>query len=473
MNGEFSANLAIKLYFASPLHSFFAMQGKLSDDTKRTGHYAVMARRWRPRIFADVIGQAHIISTLANAIESGHIAHAYLFVGPRGTGKTTTARLLAMAMNAKNGPAVNFDPDDEISRSIADGSCLDVIEIDGASNNSVDQIRALRDECRYAPVACRYKTYVIDEVHMLSNAAFNALLKTLEEPPPHVKFIFATTEAHKLLPTIISRCQKFSFRPVPTAVLAKKLEEIAVAEGVTVSEEALSAIARLANGGVRDGESMLERMVMFCGGDVSIDCVNSAYGLADSGTIDAIVSALYYGDYGKLIKISKEIAAKNCDMYMVLGDVERRIHEQLEHILDGNCTYADRMIRILETIHRSKESVRSGISEVINFETALLKAAERGQSRAIDAILHDIRSLRSAIGTGDAHSATPGDASDSKFSGDGANFCDCESIGDGYAVNGNGSGSRANGDQSRLPTGVQSSLRENFRAKISVIGGGE
>ncbi|MDR2738031.1 MAG: DNA polymerase III subunit gamma/tau [Puniceicoccales bacterium] len=405
---------------------------------KGGNQYRVIALRWRPRTFGDVIGQEHIVTTLTNAIKSGRIAHAYIFIGPRGTGKTTTARLLAMALNSRNGPSVDFDPDDDISRSIASGNCLDVIEIDGASNNSVEQIRALRDECRYTPVSCKYKIYIIDEVHMLSNAAFNALLKTLEEPPPHVKFIFATTEAHKVLPTITSRCQRFSFRPVPIDSLAGKLAEIAKIEGINITDEALSTIARLANGGVRDAESILDRMVAFCDGQISVDTVNAACGLADAKTVEAIVGAMYYGDYGKLMKISREIAIKNCDMYRVLCDVEMKIHEQLANILEGGGNYPDRMVRILSEIHGAKESVKTGISEVVNFETALLRAAEKGQSRAIDAIIQDIRELKTA-------------------SSEKSQTCDRD-------------GERQfGGVESRLSGTVRAILNDDFRAQISIM----
>ncbi|MDR1233417.1 MAG: DNA polymerase III subunit gamma/tau [Puniceicoccales bacterium] len=403
---------------------------------KSQNQYRVIALRWRPKSFKEIIGQDHITRTLTNAIEMGRVAHAYLFVGPRGTGKTTTARLLAMALNASGGPSVDFDPDGEISRSIASGNCLDVIEIDGASNNSVEQIRDLREECRYAPISCKYKIYIIDEVHMLSNAAFNALLKTLEEPPAHVKFIFATTEAHKVLPTIASRCQRFSFRPVAITTLAEKLSAIAQSEGIKISEGALLSIARLAHGGVRDAESILDRMATFCGNEITAEAINLAYGLADDNTIDGIISNIYYGDYKKLIKISHEISSQNCDMYRVLCDVEARIYEQLESILDGDGNYPDRMVRILEEIHRSKESVKTGISETINFETTLLKAAERGQSRAIDAILQDVRALKSEDAKNQL-AATSDDDSEKK--------------------------------KSRLPSEVQSILKEGFHAQLSIL----
>ena len=231
--------------------------------------YQVIARRWRPKQFSELVGQDHVVQTLGNAIKMGRIAHAYLFVGPRGTGKTTSARLFAKSINWEDGPSLEVPEDSDIGNAIMEGRCLDVIEIDGASNNSVDQVRDLRDECQYAPAQCRYKIYVIDEVHMLSQQAFNALLKTLEEPPSHVKFVFATTESHKVLPTIVSRCQRFEFRSIPAPLIVKKLKEICVAESIEVETEAIEAVARMAMGGMRDAQSILDQMISFCGKTIS------------------------------------------------------------------------------------------------------------------------------------------------------------------------------------------------------------
>src|SRR5471030_2465815 len=225
--------------------------------------YQVIARKWRPQTFADVVGQDHVVRTLTNAITRGRIAHAYLFVGPRGTGKTSTARIFAKALNCTGGPKADFDPKDPACIAIAEGSHLDVIEIDGASNNGVDQVRDLRDTVRYAPAQGKFKIYIIDEVHMLSPQAFNALLKTLEEPPAHVKFIFATTEPQKVLPTILSRCQRFDLRRIPANLIVKHLKEIAKKEKVAIDDEALAAIARGAEGGLRDAESTLDQLIAF------------------------------------------------------------------------------------------------------------------------------------------------------------------------------------------------------------------
>src|SRR5437899_1012321 len=216
--------------------------------------YQVIARKYRPQRFSDVVGQEHVTQTLSHAIEQKRIAHAYLFCGPRGTGKTTIARVFARCLNCTDGPKADFDDEDTRCREIAEGRSLDVFEIDGASNNGVEQVRELRETCKYAPASSRFKIYIIDEVHMLTTAAFNALLKTLEEPPEHVKFMFATTDPEKVLPTILSRCQRFDLRRIPAALIAKHLSLIADKVNVKIAPEALYAIARGADGPMRDAE---------------------------------------------------------------------------------------------------------------------------------------------------------------------------------------------------------------------------
>src|SRR5256885_7400862 len=227
--------------------------------------YQVIARKYRPQRFADVVGQEHVTQTLARAIEQNRIAHAYLFCGPRGTGKPTIARIFAKCLNCTGGPKVDFDDNDFRCREIAEGRSLDVIEIDAASNRGIDEIRGLRETVKYVPASSKFKIYIIDEVHMLTKEAFNALLKTLEEPPAHVKFMFATTEPEKILPTILSRCQRFDLRRIPTPLIVQHLAQISKKEGVKIDEPALHAIARGADGGMRDAESALDQLISFCG----------------------------------------------------------------------------------------------------------------------------------------------------------------------------------------------------------------
>lgn len=231
--------------------------------------YQVFARKYRPQLFEEVLGQDAVVRTLRNAIKSGRLAHAYLFVGPRGVGKTSTARILAKALNCVNGPTETPCGQCDPCREIAAGISLDVLEIDGASNNGVEQVRELRENVRFLPTRGQFRIYLIDEVHMLSGPAFNALLKTLEEPPPHVKFLFATTEAHKLPATIISRCQRFDLQPIRDEVAAQHLLSIAKQENVVLDPAAAEVIARASEGGMRDAESMLDQVVSFCGDKVT------------------------------------------------------------------------------------------------------------------------------------------------------------------------------------------------------------
>lgn len=360
--------------------------------------YQVIARRWRPKQFDELVGQDHIVRTLRNAIEGKRIAHAYLFVGPRGTGKTSTARLFAKALNAEGGPSATPDNESEISQSIMNGSCMDVIEIDGASNNSVDQVRDLRDDCQYAPTQCTYKIYIIDEVHMLSTAAFNALLKTLEEPPEHVKFFFATTEAHKVLPTIVSRCQRFEFRPISDAVIAAKLTEICQAEGIDVEAVALESIARLANGGMRDAQSILDQMISFCGTQIAETDVLDVYGLVSGARIAELARAIGSLDYAAIIAAVDAFANEGRDLYRILLDLQAYAREALLDAIQnkgmterlGVSLSTESVMRMLDALHRGEASVQRGLSEKVNFEVVLLKAAEESRSRAIDSLIKQV-----------------------------------------------------------------------------------
>ena len=360
--------------------------------------YQVIARRWRPKQFSELVGQDHIVRTLSNAIETRRIAHAYLFVGPRGTGKTSTARLFAKALNAEGGPSANPDNESETSQAIMNGSCMDVIEIDGASNNSVEQVRSLREECQFAPAQCTYKIYIIDEVHMLSTAAFNALLKTLEEPPEHVKFFFATTEAHKVLPTIVSRCQRFEFRPISDEVIAEKLTQICQVEHIQVEPAALASIARLANGGMRDAQSILDQMISFCGSDIKEGDVLDVYGLVSDERIAKLAQALAALDYAAIIAAVDEFTAEGRDLYRILIDLEAHVRLALLDAIQnagstdklGVAMSTESLMRMLDALHRGEASVQRGLSENVNFEVVLLKAAEESRSRAIDSLIKQV-----------------------------------------------------------------------------------
>ena len=358
--------------------------------------YQVIARRWRPKQFSELVGQDHVVRTLGNAIELGRIAHAYLFVGPRGTGKTTSARLFAKSLNWEDGPSLEVPEDSEIGNSIMAGRCLDVIEIDGASNNSVEQVRDLRDECQYAPSQCRYKIYVIDEVHMLSQQAFNALLKTLEEPPPHVKFVFATTESQKVLPTIVSRCQRFEFRSIPAPLITGKLKEICEHEQIDADENALDAISRMAMGGMRDAQSILDQMISFCGKSISQSDVLEVYGLASSDMINQLSESVLTANYDTILTITDKFSENGLDFYRALLDLSERFRSSLVESLresDSQDISPEQVSRILDALRDGESLVRSGLSEKANFEVTLFRAIEAGRTRSIDQVIRKISNL--------------------------------------------------------------------------------
>jgi len=374
-----------------------------------SGSYQVIARKWRPQTFDDVVGQDHVVRTLKNAISRNRIAHAYLFVGPRGTGKTSTARIFAKALNATGGPKADFDVNDPICQSIADGSCLDVIEIDGASNNGIEQVRELRDTVRYAPAQGQYKVYIIDEVHMLSNQAFNALLKTLEEPPPHVKFIFATTDVQKVLPTIISRCQRFDLKPIPSELIVQRLKKIALAEKIKVSDPALASIARMADGGMRDAQSIFDQMISFCGAEIGESDVLDVYGLVAAEKIAALAGALAAGDHQKLVAIVDECDQGGRDLVRLLADLQALVRQALldaiakggrSEQLGGVPMTTEQITRLLDGLREGEGSVKLGLSEKINFEVTLLKAVEASRARAIDSLIKELSALADEASAG-------------------------------------------------------------------------
>ncbi len=364
--------------------------------------YQVIARKWRPQTFDDVVGQDHVVRTLRNAIARQRIAHAYLFVGPRGTGKTSTARIFAKALNCTGGPKADFDPADPACQAIADGSHLDVIEIDGASNNGVDQVRDLRETVQYAPAQGRYKVYIIDEVHMLSAAAFNALLKTLEEPPEHVKFVFATTDPQKVLPTIISRCQRFDLKPIQPELIVQRLQKIADDEKVQVTPEALACIARMADGGMRDAQSIFDQMISFCGTSIAEPDVLDVYGLVASEKIAELAGALATGDHSKIVAIVDECDANGRDLVRLLSDLQAMVRQALlaaiakggrTEQLGGVPMTTEQITRMLDALREGEGGVKLGLAEKINFEVTLLKAVEASRARAIDSLIRELTTL--------------------------------------------------------------------------------
>ena len=319
--------------------------------------YQVFARKYRPLTFKDILGQDHVVQTLSNAIEQNRLAHAYLFVGPRGTGKTSTARILAKALNCEGGPKIDFDPNESICQEIAEGRCLDVLEIDGASNNGVEQVRELRDNVKFAPTHGKYKIYYIDEVHMLSNAAFNALLKTLEEPPDHVKFIFATTEATKILPTIISRCQRFDLRRIPTRIIAEQLNHIAKLEGIKLDPIAGTAIAKGAEGGMRDAQSMLDQLVAFCGESIHESDVLEVFGFTGIEIIAGLGSAILTKETVKGLETIYEQSESGKDLSKLLTDLISHFRSVLVYQVDPLGASKELATEILKRVENQSKQI--------------------------------------------------------------------------------------------------------------------
>jgi DNA polymerase-3 subunit gamma/tau len=388
--------------------------------------YQVLARKWRPQQFDDVVGQQHVTTTLKNAVEQNRLAHAYLFVGPRGIGKTSTVRIFAKALNCVKGPTATPCDECDNCKEIIEGRSLDVLEIDGASNNGVEQVRELRDTVRYAPARSRFKIYIIDEVHMLTTQAFNALLKTLEEPPAHVKFFFATTEPQKVLPTILSRCQRFDLRRIPANLIVKHLKEIAKKEKVAIDDAALAAIARGAEGGLRDAESALDQLIAFCGNKIAEADVLSVFGLVAHDRIAALTDAILDGETIKALKVLKELDEIGKDLQRLAADLLDHYRNLLVVTLgeegiaslqlpdtelgllqaQAKRTDSDAVLRIIDALAAAEGRLRYALSKRVFFEIALVKAVKARDMTGIDGVLKKLNELK-AGGAVTAGPATP------------------------------------------------------------------
>lgn len=375
--------------------------------------YQVFARKYRPQTFDDLVGQNHVSQTLKNAVEQNRLAHAYLFVGPRGVGKTSTARILAKALNCVNGPTVTPCGVCDNCKEIAAGNSLDVIEIDGASNNSVEDVRELRDNVRYAPAKGRYKIYLIDEVHMLSSAAFNALLKTLEEPPPHVKFIFATTEPQKVLPTILSRCQRFDLHRIPAKLIANHLQYIATQEKITLEPAAAHAIARGAEGGLRDAESMLDQLVAFCGDPISEADVLKVFGFTSEQTVADLTDKILRGATAEAIELVHEQCESGKDMMKLMSDLISYLRDllvfkvkpealaddanpELQQSLETESAAieTDRLLELIDQFAAAEGRMKWAPNKKLHFEVAVIKAIQTLNQVTLNEVIENLSALR-------------------------------------------------------------------------------
>jgi DNA polymerase-3 subunit gamma/tau len=376
-------------------------------------NYEVFARKYRPQTFDDLVGQTHVSRTLKNAVAQNRLAHAYLFVGPRGVGKTSTARILAKSLNCVNGPTVTPCGVCDNCREIAGGNSLDVIEIDGASNNSVEDVRQLRENVRYAPAKGRYKIYLIDEVHMLSSAAFNALLKTLEEPPEHVKFIFATTEPQKVLATILSRCQRFDLHRIPANLIAQHLQFIAKKEKITLQPAAAHAIARGAEGGLRDAESMLDQLVAFCGEKIAESDVLNIFGFTSEQTVSDLTGRILQGETPEAIDLLHEQCEAGKDMMRLMGeligylrdllvfkakpdalneDVDPDVQKSLAAHAEVIST--DRLLELIDQFASAEGRMKWAPNKKLHFEVAIIRAIQSLGQATLDEVIEKLGELR-------------------------------------------------------------------------------
>ena len=368
--------------------------------------YQVTARKWRPQKFEDVVGQEHITATLKNAIKSNRIAHAYIFTGPRGVGKTTTARILAKALNCEN--PKDSEPCNECTmcKSISDSQSMDIIEIDGASNRGIDEIRTLRESVKYAPTRGKYKVYIIDEVHMLTKESFNAFLKTLEEPPSHTIFIFATTDIHKVPLTIISRCQRFDFRRIQLDTIKKQLKKIADEENISIDDKTLTTISKKADGALRDAQSLFDQVIAFCGNNIDAETVAKMLNLIDDELFFEISDAIIQKNFQAVFDSTEKIYQNGWDFIDFTDGLLEHFRNILSVILTNKtdlvesaeiyrgkyASYIDSfskgdLLRILNYLSRLQQELRYSNNQKLKIEIALTNLIGLERSSTISDII--------------------------------------------------------------------------------------
>ena len=387
--------------------------------------FQVSARKWRPQKFSELIGQEHIVRTLSNAIELDRVSHAFLFSGTRGVGKTTTARILARVLNCEKGPTIDPCGTCSLCMEITEGHCIDVQEIDGASNNGVAEVRDLIDNVQYATSSARYKVYIIDEVHMLSKSAFNALLKTLEEPPPRVIFIFATTELIKIPETILSRCQCFEFKPLSNAQITKQLELICGQEEIEIDAKGLVEISKVGAGSMRDAQSLLDQVIAYSGKKIEADSVESVLGIVGGTTLELFAERLIKREPAELIALVQEVANQGKDLGLFCRSMMEYLRNLLmvkvsrnpESLLNTHTCdldvlkkqaegfHADELQQMFTILSRAEtEMKRSSLSQMV-FEMAILRLTETRPFKSIDDLIHKIN--QAEVETQPARSAVP------------------------------------------------------------------
>jgi DNA polymerase-3 subunit gamma/tau len=436
--------------------------------------YLVLARKWRPQRFEEVIGQPHVVQTITNAISTRRIAHAYLFSGARGVGKTSVARIVAKALNCSEGPTPEPCDHCESCREIARGSSLDVLEIDGASNRGINEIRELRENIRYLPSKSPHKIYIIDEVHMLTGEAFNALLKTLEEPPAHVIFIFATTQPHRIPITILSRCQRFDFRRIAASAISEHLHHIAQTEGIQISDLSLRILAREAEGSMRDAQSLLEQMIAFSGEEIADEDLLEVLGVVDHQALMEAAGALLNGDAMRCLAVVEQLHVRGHDLrrfcqglaahvrnllVVKVSDTPQHLTElteselaELEHQASQVSTAS--LQQFFHFLLRGEEELRRCSNPRLALEMILLRLVQLPRVMDIDTIFSRMQALEERL-SADQHTAT------SRCAGHGAREKKLPST--------DSRGSPENGDPESRSSGVAESIIARWKQLVGRI----